>query len=349
MSQNKSIIQERVIRSFAAITILGFSTLVLLKVENMLVSFVLAFVISYLLSPIVNYCERKGLSRSLGAGFVYILMGGIISLAGYFIVPELGEHINELKKEIPKYIDGTAILISDFENLLNSAMKGFYTIDISKEIKDILVSYSGHIFNEIPSYISSSLTVAILAPFFSFFMLVDGQIFIRKFLSLAPNDFFELTLNLQHQINTQIGGFVRARLMEAVIVGVVVWIGLLMIDFRYAAILATFAGITNLIPYLGPVIGTVPAVLISLVNGGSPVDVLIVISIYAFGQLVDSIFIIPIVVAKIVNLHAVIVVVVIIIGAQVGGILGMIISIPIASIIKLTSIALYEHSVGIRV
>ena len=176
-------------------------------------------------------------------------------------------------------------------------------------------------------------------------MLLDGQAVSKKFLDLVPNNFFELALNLQHRINVQLGDFIRARLIEAGIVGFCIWLGLAIVGFPYALLLAVFAGLANLIPYIGPVIGAVPAVLIALVDGVTALEFLIVITVYTTAQLIDIFLIIPLVVAKIVNFHPITVVIVIIIGAQIGGILGMIISIPVACIIKLTTTTIYSHLV----
>jgi putative permease len=109
--------------------------------------------------------------------------------------------------------------------------------------------------------------------------------------------------------------------------------------------LGFFALITNLIPYIGPIIGAVPAVVIALINHESGVNLMLLTGVYFIAQLIDVIFIIPLVVAKIVDLHPVTVVIVIIIGSQVMGILGMMISIPVASVIKLVSNAVYHHIV----
>ncbi len=348
MRKSKVLIQERLIKTFAVIGIISFCVLVILQVENMLVSFILAFVINYLLAPFVNAFERAGNSRILGACIIFFSISIIIALITYLLMPHLTAQVNNLKIEIPKYINGITRIITELENHLNSTLTNVYTFNISESADRKMVAFSDQLFSDLPNIISSSITVFILAPFFAFFMLIDGQKIIKKLLALVPNNFFELSLYLQNQINTQIGSFVRARLLEAGFVGVLIFIGLLIIGFPYAGFLALFAGLTNLIPYLGPVIGTIPAVLIALVNGASGIDLLIVIGIFAFAQLIDALFIVPIVVAKIVNLHAVIVVVVIIIGAQIGGILGMIISIPVASVIKLTTFAIYDHFIDFR-
>jgi putative permease len=188
----------------------------------------------------------------------------------------------------------------------------------------------------------------LLGPFLAFFMVKDGRSVVNILLGLVPNQLFETALSLQHQINFQIGQFVRARILESLIVGVVTAIGLLVISFPYAVLLGAFAGLTNFIPYLGPILGAVPAFLVAMVNGYSGLEVFLMSAVYIVAQLIDAGFLIPLMVAKIVDLHPVTVIVVIIAGAQILGILGMIISIPVASTIKVTVSTVYRHLIDTR-
>ena len=341
----KSLTRERLIKSFAVVGILILCTVVVFKTENILVSFVLGFVIYYLLAPVVNAIERTGVSRRIGVTGLFILITAVAGFGIYILLPATAGQLSAFKNELPKFIEGTTNLLAISELKLNSFLFNMYKIDISKSLGATLIIFFKGLFDNLPNIISSSFVVIILAPFFAFFMLLDGQAVSKKLLALVPNNFFELALNLQHRINVQLGDFIRARLLEAGIVGFCIWIGLTIIGFPYAVLLAVFAGLSNLIPYIGPVAGAIPAVLIALVNSVPGLEFLIVIAVYIVAQLIDNFFIIPLVVAKIVNLHPVTVAIVIIIGAQIGGILGMIISIPVACILKLTIITVYSHLV----
>jgi len=341
----KSLTRERLIKSFAVVGILIFCTVVVFKTENILVSFVLGFVIYYLLAPVVNAIERTGVSRRIGVTGLFILITAASGLGIYILLPATAGQLSAFKNELPEFIEGTINLLAISEQKLNSFLFNMYTINISKSLGATLIIFFKGLFDSLPNILSSSLVVIILAPFFAFFMLLDGQAVGKKLLALVPNNFFELALNLQHRINVQLGDFIRARLLEAGIVGFCVWVGLAAVGFEYAVLLAIFAGLSNLIPYIGPVVGAIPAVLIALVNSVPGFEFLIVIAVYIIAQLIDNFFIIPLVVAKIANLHPVTVAIVIIIGAQIGGILGMIISIPVACIIKLTTTTIYSHLV----
>jgi len=333
------------IKSFVLSGILLISVFIVIAVDNILVSIVLAFVINYLLAPVVNAAERGGVSRKAAVAALYFLMATAAVAGVYLLLPAVSLQLLSLKSELPQFVEGTAKMLAATETRINALLFDVYEFDSSRTASRVLSTISGRIFDDLPQFISASLSVLVLAPFFAFFMLLDGQTIAKKTLTLVPNNLFELALNQKHKINGQLGGFIRARLLEAGIVGFVVWLGLAAIGFPYAILLATFAGLTNLIPYIGPIIGAIPAALIGLVTGMSGWVLLAVVGVYAAAQMIDNFLIIPLVVARIVNLHPASVVIVIIVGAQTAGILGMIISIPVACILKITAVALYEHLV----
>ena len=197
--------------------------------------------------------------------------------------------------------------------------------------------------------ITNSFSVFLLCPFLAFFMVKDSHNLYRSFLSLVPNHVFETTLSLTHQISLQIGQFIRARILEAFIVGLITGIGLQFLSFPFALLLGLFAGLMNLVPYLGPVIGCIPALLVGIVNGMPLFDLSIVLSVYVIAQLIDNTILIPILVARMMKLHPVTVIVVVIAGAQFLGILGMIISIPVANAIQVAYHAVYQHIINAEV
>jgi putative permease len=200
----------------------------------------------------------------------------------------------------------------------------------------------------LPGYIKTFVTVMLLGPFLAFFMIKDGRIAHRTVMGLVPNPLFETALNLQHQINFQIGQFIRARIIESLIVGLVTAAGLLIVGMPYAVLLGIFAGVTNFIPYLGPILGAVPAFLVAMISGFTPLMISMVALVYIVAQLIDAGVLIPLMVAKIVDLHPVTVIVVIIAGAQVMGVLGMIICIPVAATLKVTLNTIYRHLIDTR-
>ena len=345
--------REQIVKLTAVTLTIGLGLVVLLAVDHMLISFVMAFVVNYLLAPIVDVLERRGVARQTAILIPFLTSGLLIAFGIYEILPLVTSQASALESRLPNYQVDLMNLVANTE----TRFKGFfslYDMNFSNTINTFIINKTAALSSALPSALSSSLTVMLLTPIFAFFMLQDGRTISRKLLAMVPNSLFETALNLHHQLNDQMGGFIRARFLEAAIVGLVVWVGLQVSGFPYASLLGLFAGITNLIPYVGPVIGAIPAILIALISPDAMVtasmtwNLVIVTSIFFFAQLIDVVFIIPLVVAKIVNLHPVTVIIVIIIGSQIMGILGMVISIPVASACKLIFQACYDHLIDFR-
>lgn len=345
--------RERRWRLFSFVSILVFSISLVLFIKGLLASTVLAFVIAYLFAPIVDFLERKGVRRTWSTFIPFAVGGVLVGISLTLVLPLVIEQLQSLIERLPQYQQDLSTRITAFEQKYSVYFR-MGQLNLSNEISNWMVEKTADVSVALPSIVSQSFTILLLAPFFAFFMLQDGNTIARSLLSYVPNQLFEVTLNLRHQINDQLGGFIRARFLEAAIVGAVVWIGLQILSFPFATVLALFAAAMNLIPYVGPIIGAVPAVLIALVSAeassGSTqgVTLFLVSAIYLIAQLIDVVFVIPLVVAKIVDMHPVTVVVMIIAGAEIGGILGMMISVPVASAAKLTFNAVYSHLTNFR-
>ncbi len=344
--QKKRLRYINIVRLLVFLGLLVVVGTILIKVNNLFISVLLAFVISYLTRPCITILERAGFSYN--QALILIFLGGISSIGflGIWIFPFVSEQMLSLQTEWPRYYEGLIKLITEGEIKIQN------WLGVSLDLKDLgenkILSLGHVVVKDLPNAFAQSFMVSILAPFIAFFMLKDGHKISKHFMLLVPNSLFEMTLGLQHQINKQLGQFIIARFLEALLVGLVTFIGLTLISFPFASLLALFAAITNLIPYLGPVIGSIPALIIALINGYQTFDLALVIGVYLVAQLIDAGILVPILVARIVNLHPVTVVLLIIIGGQFMGILGMIISIPLANALKVTSMAVYQHLTHIK-
>lgn len=346
MTKQTRLRQLKLLNAVKLMSFLGILAVVLfliITVNNLLVSCLLAFVSSYLLGPVVNSLERLGISRVLAVSLTFLAVGGLLFATISSVLPLFVRQLGLLKVEFPKYVEGLNSLILESEERIASLTGSYFFIDLSEQVDGFVAPWATAIFEDLPAFITQSITTLLLAPFIAFFMIKDGRVLSRSLLNLVPNSMFETALSLFHQINDQMGQFIRARLLEAVIVGFITWVGLFTIGFPYATVLALFAALTNLIPYVGPIIGAVPAIAISIINGDSTFELFLVSSVYLTAQLIDAAFIIPLVVAKIVDLHPITVIVSILAGAQVLGVLGMLISIPVASVLKVTFGTVYRY------
>jgi len=325
------------------ISILLFATIALFVIDNLLLSFVVAVVCSYIVSPVISYLEGHGFSRIVAIIGVFVVFNVLLVLSIWALSPIVVKQLSALKESLPQYVDATVKVFNSATAMLNSNSGGVFHFDVSDQVKDWLTSKSTQIATSLPGFLSSSASVLVLSPLLVFFILKDGHSISRQILRVVPNSLFELTLSLQSQISDQIGQFIRARLLESAIVGAVVFIGLWIMGIPFSFLLAVIAGVANLIPYIGPIVGAVPGCVIAFADTGFGGQLILVGVVYALGQLIDMIFIIPLLVARIVDLHPVSVILSVILGAKILGVLGMLISIPVASSLKVILVNVYRH------
>jgi putative permease len=201
----------------------------------------------------------------------------------------------------------------------------------------------GSVFiSHFPDYLSSLFEWMLLVPLFLYFFFMESRRFSRSFLESIPNPIFEKSYVLFSQFNAKFGEYIIAKFIEATIIGTLVTVGLLLVGFPYPFILGFVAGVTNILPYIGPVIGFVPAFFIALLSKDPNVSMLGMVIIYAVANLIDMILVFPLLVSKIVNLNPIVVVVSIIIGSQLAGIVGMIVIIPFIAFFKLLFKEIYK-------
>ena len=338
------------IKLFFFLSLISTFAFLLVKINNMFISVLLAIVLSHAIRPLVDRIEGwLKMDRGLATLIGFSLFGASAIAVIFWTMPFLSEQSQNLRSEIPKYIEGIITLLDRIENKLQVFIPVIENTNVTSQAKQWLIAQATHIAQALPIMLTNSFSVTFLCSFLAFFMVKDSHSLYRGFLSLVPNHVFETTLSLTHQISLQIGQFIRARMLEAFIVGLITGVGLQIISFPFALLLGLFAGLMNLVPYLGPIIGCIPAILVGVVNGMSLFELSIVLTVYIVAQLIDNIILIPILVARMMKLHPVTVVVVVIAGAQFLGILGMIISIPVANAIQVAYHAVYQHIINAEV
>lgn len=198
------------------------------------------------------------------------------------------------------------------------------------------------LLSRFPDYVSAIFEWILLVPMFLYFFFFESKNVSKKFLESIPNPIFEKTYVLVSQFNTKFGEYIMAKFIEATILGTLITIGLFIIDFPYPFILGFIAGFTNILPYLGPIVGFAPALLVAVLSPDANASMLMMTMIYLIANLIDMILVFPLLVSKIVNLHPIIVVVSIIVGSQLGGVMGMIVIIPFIAFFKLLFKEIYK-------
>jgi putative permease len=314
--------------TFIGVTRTAFSVLFL----PLLLSLVLAFLLEPAVAKLSNY-----FTRTSSIFIVYLLVLGLILASTLWLLPQWQSLWSNLGADIPRYTGRlTEFLRQMLENLHNRfpVIEGY---GLPAKVRGWGEQLLAAILTSTPQSAMKVGGLFVIVPLFTFFFLRDGRTILRACTAMTPNRHFEMVHDLSHLVTRQLGHFIRGRILEAIIVGLVVWLGLSLTDINYASILGIFAGVTNLIPYIGPIIGMVPGILIAFVDlGMGPQFWWIVILYILIAQvLIDNFILIPILISRVSNLHPLWVFFAIIAGGKLYGVIGMIIGVPIVSIIKI--------------
>jgi len=237
------------------------------------------------------------------------------------------------------------ILYEKFHAIQSNILTKFgirLNIDPAKMLMSKLETHGLSLINQFPEYLSVLFEWMLLVPLFLYFFFIESHKLKIRFLEIIPNPIFEKTYVLFSQFNTKFGEYIIAKFIEATLLGLIVTLGLLLIGFPYPFILGLFAGITNILPYIGPFLGAIPGLLIALLSNDPNVSLVGILVIFTIANLVDMILVFPLLVSKIVNLHPLLVVVSIMIGSQIAGVLGMVVIIPFIAFFKLLFKEIYK-------
>ena len=298
---------------------------------------IFAGAIVFLLNPIVTRLARHHVPRAAGAAIAYLGVIAILGLSGLLLAPVVSDQVQQLRDEWPDIRQKTERWIDD-----RAAESETWAIQLPtvKEIEaefnntDQTLSEQLTTVREIGSAVFHVLLIMILAPIIAFYLLVDVPHLRRVAESLVPNPARAEVMHVAHRLNRAVGGFFRGQLLVAVIVGVMCSVGLLAIGLRFWFLVGMIAGFFNIVPLIGPWIGGIPGVVIALTTG-SPVKALGVVAIMAGAQQIDNHFITPQVMQRAVRLHPAAVILALVAGGTMGGMLGLLLAVPAAAVLKI--------------
>ena len=331
--------REVAIRILFFIAILILCVVMIFNIPGMLWHAIISVVAAYFFLPLINRMEAWGISRALSILGLYLMIGGLGFFAYQTSHVDIVHQVESLSREFPNILNKVSEKIA----LLGERYSGTYDFlkefEINKRLSVFGASLAENVLNAIPSLVSSFIAFLILVPFYTFFLLKDAGSIKKWILDLLPNRYLESGVALIYNINKQTSGFIQAKLLEAGVLGLMVYVGLLMLGVKYALILSLFAAVMNLVPYVGIFIGAVPGVAIALFYGETNTVVWYTVLVYTIAQLADIFLIIPLVLAKRISIHPMVVVVLLILGFELMGVLGMILAVPFFSIIKAIFIA----------
>jgi predicted PurR-regulated permease PerM len=303
---------------------------------------VLAGAITFLLNPVVTRLHRRGFPRVIGTAAAYAIVIGVVVIIGLLVSPLVEEQVDLLSEEWPEV---RADLEDTINDLSKESVENDWPIQIPsvEELEGQVGDRNGEESNfgaqvtsltRLAERIFHVALIFILGPIVAFYLLMDLPHIRRVTEEMIPDGSRDEVLLIAHRLNLAVGGFFRGQLAVAVIVGILVSLGLLVIGLPGWLIVGMIAGLFNMIPLIGPYVGAVPGIVIALTQRDLK-TALLVVAVMTIAQQIDNHFISPVVMKRAVQLHPAAVMMALLIGGTLSGFFGLLIAVPFAASLKI--------------
>lgn len=314
---------------------------ILKYVSAIAIPFIGAGILYYLTKPVMHFFMRLKVHKILSILIVFLLLTAVGVLFVLYIFPIAQNQFNNLVSNIPKMVRVTQSFINSIQtdqiqipDQINDAIDDFMA-NLQSHVENV-VSYTFGLIGQLISLVMS----LVLIPFFLFFMLKDGERlvpFITQFFDKKKSDNIRELLG---KIDIALTAFIQGQLIVSFCVGVLLFIGYIILGLEYSLTLALFAMLMNVIPFLGPFIAVIPALVVGAFQ--SPMMVVYVAIVTLIAQQFESNFISPNVMGRVLSLHPLTVITVILAAGSIAGFLGILFAVPFYAVVKTIVSHFYE-------
>lgn len=321
-----------------ALYLASFVVAFLERIHTIVLLLVAAIFFAYLIYPIVHRLNRR-MHIVFAILIVYAALLAIVASVGAFLVPRLMDDASQLVAHYPDLAKSATNAINDPNNPILVRLPDRVRAEIVGIPEAIAEWFRVHGAQAVQSAFTllagafAAVATFVIIPLFTAYLLLDLERLKSAFARLVPADRWEATLSFMVEVDAIVGGFIRGQVFVALCVGVMLTIVMLLLHVRYAFLLGLAAAVGDLIPYIGAILVFVPAVAVALIGNGW-VNASIVVVAFVLVYEVEGHLLAPMIVSSQVKLSPLIVLVAILIGAELGGVIGMLVAVPAAGVLR---------------
>ncbi|MBM6863307.1 AI-2E family transporter [Ligilactobacillus aviarius] len=321
--------------------------------QTLFAPFLIAGFLFYLLNPLVKILmkiriKKFKVKRPLAIAVVFLLLISVLGLVISFFIPRLIEQIKSLVIGLPGYLSELQRFLTNLFN--NSHIDWLPKVDLHSYInkfegsltsilKKFILSLTTSLGSVIGTITSVTVTL-VTVPFILFYMLKDGEKLVPTVEKFFPEHNRSKVARLLHEMSATLSRYISGQMIECLFVGTFSAIGYSMTGIPYALLVGLFAGITNIIPYLGPYIGLMPALFLAFSKSLPTVFWVIVVCIVV--QQLDGNLVYPNVIGKSLHLHPLTIIIILLVAGNIAGLLGMILGVPLYAVTKVVVKFVYD-------
>ena len=316
-----------------AVLIIGST--VILTMGDMLLPVLASIVIAYLLEGVVRRMQHHGSKRLTAVILVFCIFVAFLIFLFFGVAPLVSSQLSELFTELPRYLsEGQQLLLQlpqHYSFISELQVKELVDL-INREITGLgsqIVSLS---FSSIPGLITLAVYI-FLVPVLVFLFMKDKERIWKWFGNMLPQE-QTLVSQVSDEMDLQLGKYIRGKFWEILVVGVVTYIGFVILGIKYAILLSVLVGLSVLVPYIGAAAVTIPVVLIAFFQWGWTNEFFWLIGFFGFSQALDGTVLVPWLFSGLVNLHPIAIIVSVLVFGGLWGFWGVFFAIPLATLVS---------------
>jgi predicted PurR-regulated permease PerM len=291
--------------------------------------FILSAALAYVLNPLISYFEVRGIKRTYAVAGFYLSMGVVLSVGIYLLVYFLSSDIEALQLYWPTYAERLQAYFTDLNGRMVSNFPFLAKVGMDAKLQHLLEMVPQLLLSLLPA-----LSLLFIVPFITFFMLIGGSSMIDYLVDHLPSRYAEIILHIASRIDASLGNYLRGIISEAFVIFLIAFTGLMMLDLNYAAVIAVLIGFSSLIPYLGAIVGAILSSIVAYLQFGTILPIIKVLAFFTGIRFFDDWFLQPYIMKKAVNLNPAVILLALMAGGEIGGIWGVVFSIPVTCILK---------------
>lgn len=316
-------------------------------VRAVLYPFVIAFAFAYILNPAVGKLISRGVPRVPAILIVYALLGGTAGLASVFLTPVLLGDLSEFARRVPEFTYQAELLAGEFQMHYDSVLLP----DILRPVLDEAISglerglqqFVRDVFNGLLMLLTHSIGL-VITPVLTFYMLHDWLVIGETLRNIIPLNWRREVLLMTEDMDKVLSGVIRGQLTVGLAVMILVSSGLYVIGLDFPILIGIFAGLLDVVPYFGAVVGAIPAVLLALLY--SPGVALKVVTLFFIVHQLEGCILAPKILGDNAGLQPLTVVFALFVGGELYGLLGLLLAVPVAAVLKVIAKHALEWLVG---
>jgi len=323
----------------AALVLIGL--LFLWLVRDVVAIVLVALLLAALIDPMARWFEDRHIPRGFAVIIVYIVLVLVVGLMIFIFIPVVADQFSQMVAGIADLITGTINSVGELQNFVASYGLEADFSEALPTTQDVLGGGIYSFFSTIGGIING-LIAGFVILVLTYYMIVEEDSAKHFFQHLAPNKYQVRLAQIVTQTQQKVGAWMRGQIILALIVGLAVYIGLSVLGIKYALALAIIAALFEIVPYVGPIAAAIPAAIIAFAQ--SPIKGVFVLILYFVIQQLEAGLLTPKIMQKVVGLNPIVSIVALLIGIQLGGVVGAILAIPVTTMIAVILDDIFVHS-----